>query len=728
MQTIAERLGRLPRSIRQTAGGAIWFHAVSVGEVLASVEVIRCLREVAPETPIFVSTTTLAGRELAEQRLKALTEGIFYAPLDFVFAVREVLRRIRPQVLVVLETEIWPNLYREAKRAGCGLVVLNGRISDRAFPRYRQWRWWFHAPLSRPDAILVQSDVMKTRFIAAGAPAGRVSIMGNLKFDIRPARPPAEVVDWLAALPPHQTWIAASTMPPDEEETVIEAFQYLAPNHPGLLLILAPRRPDRFDLAAGLLSARGIRTVRRSRLQPLELPGVLLLDTIGELSGLFDSADVVFVGGSIVSWGGHNILEPAVFSKPIVVGRHMMNFQEMADLFKARRALVEVGSAGDLAPTIERLLGDPEERRVLGERARLCAEAERGAVARAVEAITRNYSSALPCFRGRLDWTLWPAARLWHAGSTIKRHWQTAGQRRLPVLVVSVGNLSMGGTGKTPLVAWLAREFDAAVLTRGYGRRSNGILLFAPGDQPPIAETGDEAQIFLDRSHVAIGPDRHAAGTRALERFPIRRFVLDDGFQHWRLGRDADIVLIDALDPLGGGDVFPRGRLREPIDALNRAGAFVITRTQPFGHQGLERFLRDRNARAPIFAARLEPVSWISCIDGRRLPLGYFPPCDAVAFCGLAQPESFWRTLRGAGLGAVERIAFPDHHDYTRDDLQGLLSRAPVGLTTQKDAVKIPEPFRDRVFWLEVRLRVEPEGAFRKWLEEIFAARARTPV
>lgn len=693
-----------------------------MGEVLASVEVIRRLREVSPETPVFVSTTTLAGRELAEQRLNGLAEGIFYSPFDFVFAVRGVLRRIRPQVLAVLETEIWPNLFREAKRAGCGVVLLNGRISDRTFPRYRRWHWFFEAPLSRPDAILVQSELMKGRFVAAGAPPERVSVMGNLKFDIRPAKPPEEVVEWLAALPPHQTWIAASTMPPDEEETVVEAFQGLAVSHPRLLLILAPRKPERFDLTADLLRSRGVRAVRRSSLQPLELPGVLLLDTIGELSGLFPAADVVFVGGSIVSWGGHNILEPAVFGKPIVVGRHMMNFQDMADLFKARQAVVEVDSARDLAPTIERLLGDPDERRALGERARACAEAERGAVARAVEGIARTYSAALPCFRGPLHRPLWPLARLWQAGSAIKRRWDTARQRRLPVPVLSVGNLSMGGTGKTPFVAWLAREVDAAVLTRGYGRDSTGISLFVPGDTASVEETGDEAQIFLPHSYVAIGPDRHAAGTKALERFPIGRFVLDDGFQHWRLARNADIVLIDALDPLSGGDVFPRGWLREPLHCLSRADAIVITRAQPFGHQAVEQFVRGQNARAPIFSARLDPVCWISCADGRQVALDHFAAGDAVAFCGLAQPESFWRTLRGIGLGSMKRVAFPDHHQYHGAKLEDLLSRAAAGLTTEKDAVKIPEPFRDRVFWLKVQLRVDPEAAFRKWLQEVLVA------
>ena len=231
---LGERLGFLPASLQTTAADAIWFHAVSVGEVLSALEVIRRLRAERPSVPIFVSTTTLAGRATAEQRLRDLAQGIFFAPLDYRSVVRRVLRRIRPAAVVILETEIWPNLYRESKRAGASLLVVNGRISDRALPRYRRWRGFFRHALIWPDAIFAQSAEDARRFIGAGAPAERVSVAGNLKYDFTPAASgPATQI--LNGVRPEAIWIAASTMPPqestdpDEDDAVIAAFEALAP-------------------------------------------------------------------------------------------------------------------------------------------------------------------------------------------------------------------------------------------------------------------------------------------------------------------------------------------------------------------------------------------------------------------------------------------------------------------------------------------------------------------
>ncbi len=181
-----ERFGFLPQSLKPTGPGSIWFHAVSVGEVLSAVELIRRVRRVQPHAEIFVSVGTLAGREVADRRLAGLANGVFYAPLDYRSVIRRVLRRIRPAVVIVLETEIWPNLYRESKRAGAGLLVVNGRISDRALPRYKRWSGFFKHVLRWPDAILVQSEQDRERYLMAGAPEDRVSVAGNLKYDFTP--------------------------------------------------------------------------------------------------------------------------------------------------------------------------------------------------------------------------------------------------------------------------------------------------------------------------------------------------------------------------------------------------------------------------------------------------------------------------------------------------------------------------------------------------------------
>lgn len=271
---LAERFGFIP--FQSTGTGSVWFHAVSVGEVLSAIELIRRVRAERPDVDVFLSTATLAGRATAEQRLSGLVTGIFYAPLDYISVVRRVLRRLRPAAVVVMETEIWPNLYRETKRSGASLLVINGRISDRALPRYVKYRWFFEHALAWPDAIWVQSEQDAERYVLAGAPKDRVLAAGNLKYDFRP---PAEIApaiaDFLDRVRPKQVWVAASTMPPavagdpDEDDVAIEAYRKVARD--GLLFVLAPRRPERFDEAAKKLDVAGIRYVRRSQLSLIHI-------------------------------------------------------------------------------------------------------------------------------------------------------------------------------------------------------------------------------------------------------------------------------------------------------------------------------------------------------------------------------------------------------------------------------------------------------------------------
>jgi tetraacyldisaccharide 4'-kinase len=720
-----QRLGFLPGSYRQTREGAIWLHAVSVGEVLAAVELLRRLRARLPRAPLFVSATTLAGRAAAEDKLRGLADGVFYAPLDYCSAVRRVLRRLRPRAVLVMETEIWPNLYREAKRAGCALVVVNGRISDRAAPRYRRLAWFFRPVLALPDAILAQSEISAARYLAAGAPAGKMRVAGNLKYDFDPrqAQVPEALRELLERIGPKQVWIAASTMPParegdpDEDEAVLEAFQAL--KRPGLLLMLAPRRPERFDTAAELLERRGIPFLRRSQLRAgdsLELPGVLLLDSIGELSGLFGLADVVFMGGTLARRGGHNILEPAFFRRAIVVGPHLENFAEMARKFSAGGGVYPIAGSAELSGAVASLLEDAGLRSRLGERAGELAEAERGATERAAEEIERQYWQAAPVYRRAQPWhaLLWPLSRLWVLGGNWRR--SAARPVRLATPVVSVGGLTVGGAGKTPFVLWLAGQLKAqgiwpAILTRGYRRRApERCTILAPGEQVPVARSGDEAQSYL---RAAVGPvgiaaDRAAAGRLIEKRFHPAVFLLDDGFQHWSLERSLNIVLLDALDPLGGGEPIPLGRLREPPDALQRADMVVITRVEAGQRlDGVEALIRRHNASAPIFRARVVAQGWRPReVEG-----------PVAAFCGLGNPQAFWQSLDGLGIQPVLRRTFGDHHRYSARELRELARQARARgaqalATTGKDMTNMPEGWRDatgglEVVWLEVGMEVE---------------------
>ncbi|HUI54086.1 MAG TPA: tetraacyldisaccharide 4'-kinase [Bryobacteraceae bacterium] len=747
-RSLPQRFGFLPGSFRQTGPGAIWLHAVSVGEVLSCVELLRRLRPEFPNSRLFVSVSTLAGHATAGEKLRGLADGVFYAPVDYVFAVRRVLRALQPSVVVVAETELWPNLFREVKRTGAALTLVNGRISDRAFPRYRLLRWFFSVALAELDSILVQTAEIGERFVALGALPGRVEVAGSIKYDFEPRPLPADspLTAWLERAKPEKVWIAASTMPPadagdvDEDDVVIAAFRELNARHPGLALVLAPRKPERFAVAAEKLEAAGIPYLRRSALAAYTggLPRVLLLDSIGELSALFDAATVVFMGGTLASRGGHNILEPALFAKPVITGPHMENFQAIAHDFRAANACVEIAGAAGLVGAVERLLAEPEEARAIGRRALACAESRRGATARAVEEIRKLYRRQVPVYRLAMPWyaVALVLARLWEWGARRRRQRQSRRARRLPVPVISVGNLSMGGTGKTPAVLRLAeilkeRGSKPAILTRGYGRNSpDDYLAAAPGASVSPDQTGDEAQILI-RSGVApvgVGADRFVAGTRLLQQFDIRVLLLDDGFQHWKLARDVDVVLIDALRPFGGGGVFPLGRLREPIESLARPGVVVITRAEASDlADAIEATVRRYNPDGLVFRASVEPLAWVEHATGKQLSLAERPFERAGAFCGLGNPETFRRTLERLGVQPVDWIEFDDHHRYRPREMQHLAhqvaARGAMALvTTEKDAVNLCESCSELVaplslYWLRVGMRVEREEELMREVE-----------
>jgi len=740
-KSLAQRFGFLPHSLTQTGPGAIWLHAVSVGEVLSCVEFLRQLRAGFPHTRVFVSTTTLAGRAAAADKLGALADGVFYAPVDYVFASRRVLRALRPSIVVIAETEIWPNLFRETKRTGAALALVNGRISDKAFARYRKWVRIFRAVLPAADAILVQSEEIRDRFLAIGAPPEKVRVCGNFKYDFEPRAIPegSPVTELLASVRPEQIWIAASTMPPaaagdvDEDDTVISAFHQLQARHAGLMLILAPRKPERFAMTAAKLDAAGIPYARRSALGSSDggRPRVLLLDSIGELSGLFAVADVVFMGGTLAQRGGHNILEPALFGKPVITGPHMENFQAVADDFRAANALVAIASGAELADAVERLLAAPGEAREIGSRALARAQAQRGASARALAAV--RDLRAVPRYRPALPLYLfaWPLARLWEWGAQRRQRADLRRLRRLPAPVVSVGNLSMGGTGKTPCVLHLveslaARGLKPGILTRGYARHSpEPSLLAGPGETLASHHTGDEAQIFIRSglAPVGIGADRFASATRLLARFDIGVFVLDDGFQHRKLARNVDIVLIDALHPFAGGDVFPLGRLREPMAGLSRADIVLLTRCAASDLAApIAREVRRWNPRAPIFHSSVEPRAWVKHASGKRIALAGRPFQRIGAFCGLGNPATFRRTLEKLGVEIADWVEFDDHHRYRPRELRHLAEQSKAAgatalVTTQKDAINLCENACDLaapllLYWLDIGIRIERDEEF----------------
>jgi len=399
---LRERFGFLPHSFQQPSAGAIWVHSVSVGETLAAVRLVQQLQQVYPDRKVFLSHVTAAGRQAGEHRLPDVA-GRFYLPLDWCWSVRRAFRRLRPSLLLLVETELWPNLLRMAKQHGACVMLVNGRLSDRSFGRYRLIRPFLRRVLSDIDCICARMAADAARFVLLGAPPGRVVITGNLKFDARPPEVgelPERLRAALQQVGRSPVMVAGSTMP-SEEKLVLQAWGQIQQSHPKGLLILAPRHPARFGEVAQLLSTEARRFVRRTSLgsDPATLAGqmafaeVLLLDTIGELAGLFELADVVFMGGSLVPTGGHNLLEPAYWGKPILFGPHMQNFPDVASAFLQSDAAIQVGDWRELAVEVLRLLEDGTRRQQLGKRAREVLAREAGATERVIERVRQLIGS-----------------------------------------------------------------------------------------------------------------------------------------------------------------------------------------------------------------------------------------------------------------------------------------------------------------------------------------------
>jgi 3-deoxy-D-manno-octulosonic-acid transferase len=397
-----ERLGWLPVSSLSDGRKTIWVHAVSVGEFLAARPLVERIKRELPDFRLVVSTTTLTGQRLARAESPARFDAVFYFPFDWTFAVRRSLNRVKPSLVVILETELWPNFLRECRRRGILTVIANGRISPRSFARYKRVRRFIARALNDVSLLIMQSEADAERASLLGARAGQVRVCGNLKYDIASEAQSsnlksetAEKIDNLFALSSsHQLIIAGSTAP-GEENILLAAFgearkqQRLADAR----LILAPRHPERFNEVASLIAQSGFRFARRSEnAVDSQAADVILLDTIGELAALYRFAAVVFVGGSLVPRGGHNIIEPALYAKPIIVGPHTENFRQIVSDFAQADAVVQISATDEAVSSsftkeLIRLLSDTESAQAMGARAREISHKSRGATECAIAAI-----------------------------------------------------------------------------------------------------------------------------------------------------------------------------------------------------------------------------------------------------------------------------------------------------------------------------------------------------
>ena len=383
---LAERFGRVPGRLARDPRRSVWVHAVSVGEVLAVSRLVEKMWSEWPERRVVVSTTTATGQKLARERFGE--ENAFYFPLDFGFAIAPYLRALRPELIVVAETEFWPNFLRLARGAGARIAVVNCRISDRSFPGYRTWRAILRRVLANVDLFLAQSEEDASRLMEIGAEPERVRSGGNLKFDIKAPAASVFAGQLRAATAGAEHVIVCGSTVEGEEPLLLDAFRAVLAAYPTALMILAPRHPERFDEVASAVTTRQIALARRSQWQPGSAlrGGVFLLDSIGELAAVYSLATLALVGGSLVPRGGHNILEPAQHGVPILVGPFTFNFRDIVSIFLSAGA-VDVVQPHTLKDEWLRLLRDPEARRALGRRAAEVFAAQSGATDRALAAL-----------------------------------------------------------------------------------------------------------------------------------------------------------------------------------------------------------------------------------------------------------------------------------------------------------------------------------------------------
>ena len=416
LSNFRERLGALPAALQSDARPTIWIHAVSVGETLAAHPLVNALRARFPTHRLIFSTTTATGQAVARSRVSE-ADGFCYFPFDWKFSVRKALNTIKPDAVVLMESELWPNFLRECKGRKIPVVVANGRVSDRSFRRSLKFAFWFRRMTANVTRFLMQSEADAARMQALGADSESIIVSGNIKYDIgqekdaREIAAKAQLIEADFALARTPLIVAGSTSD-GEEELLLAAFAEVRKEIADVRLLIAPRHPERFDMVAKLLDSSRFKSVRRSAYvqqvetvsasgfaalpqtkNPAHSADIILLDSIGELASLYRFAAVVFVGGSLVPKGGHNILEPALDAKPIIVGPYMENFREIAAEFTRHDAVVQLQGKHEneliaaLRETLLELLTDGERAKTLGHNARATVEANRGATAKTVAAI-----------------------------------------------------------------------------------------------------------------------------------------------------------------------------------------------------------------------------------------------------------------------------------------------------------------------------------------------------
>ncbi len=760
VERIKQSLGFFPEHALEKVEkqDAIWVHAASVGEIVATSPLIKEFRREFPDSPILVSVVTTSGYEMANRIIKD-ADAIIYFPLDLPWLAAHVFRRIAPRVFLPVETELWPNFLKAARGSHVPVMMVNGRISDKSVKRYKHMHSILRDMIGTVKKFAMQSPIDAEYIKRLGAPPHLVTVTGNTKFDQTYTDVSPEEKQQIIAemdLADNDGILLAGSTHRGEEDYVLQAFRAVREKHPRARLVIAPRELLRVVEVTHICKRAGYSVALRTELQEKGVPqdgshaDVTILDTIGELGKVYSIGDVVYVGGSLVTHGGHNILEPAAHGKAIIVGHYMFNFKDTHALFKGRNACITVDSAEELAAECVRLFDEPERRHRMEAETLAIVSENKGASRKSALILRETIESYEREQRGRqrvpatqkianlqtyfgdllhtrevegisqhlLMGTLYALSLIYRGLLNCKLGCYRCGlvkTRKLDCFVISLGNITVGGTGKTPTAQRLARDirdmgYRVVILNRGYRAKWHGeVGIVSDGKtlHMSAAEAGDEAFMLakhLPQVPVLIGRERAETGRYAIEHFGAEVAILDDGYQHWQLDRDMDILLVDAVNVFGNGYMLPRGTLREPMAHLDRADVCLMTKVDQAA-EGSREYIRETmrqyNEDVSIVESIHQPRSfiplteWYVDIASDGLPVTEMRGKKIVAVSAIGNPASFEQTLEDLGTVIMESMRYPDHHDYTMGEMQSVLRRAEtLGaeaiVITEKDAVKVP--------------------------------------
>ncbi len=732
----------------------IWVHAASVGEIVATSPLIKEFRKEFPKSPILVSVVTTSGYEMANRIIKD-ADAIIYFPLDLPWLAGHVLRRIRPRVFLPVETELWPNFLRTARKIHVPVMMVNGRISDKSVKQYKHLHSLLRNMIGTVKLFAMQSPIDAEYIMRLGAPQELVTVTGNTKFDqtytdVSPEEK-QKIIEEMGLSKNDGIFLAGSTHR-GEEEAVLQAFKAVRETHPHARLVIAPRELLRTMEVVHLCRKAGFSVTTRTKLQN-EAPqdeDIVILDTIGELGKVYSIGDVVFVGGSLVPHGGHNILEPAAHGKAIIVGSHMFNFKDTYALFKNRDACLTVKNGEELAKQVTRLFDELEHRHRMEEETRAIVRENKGASrksaillhqmlesyesspenrhhVRSTQKITNFQTYFIDLVHSKEVDGLFPHlimgilyifSLIYGLLVNIKLAGYKYGifqKQKLDCFVISLGNVTVGGTGKTPTAQRLARDirdmgYRVVILNRGYRAKWHGeVGIVSDGKRLHMdaAEAGDEAYMLakhLPEVPVLIGAERAKTGRYAMEHFGAEVAILDDGYQHWQLERDLDILLVDAVNVFGNGYILPRGTLREPISHISRADICLMTKVDQAAAGSCD-YIRETvhryNPEARIVESIHQPrcfiplTEWYVNIASQGIDIAQMRGKRIMAVSAIGNPASFEQTLSDLGAVIIESLRYPDHHDYAMSEMTDIFQQAENAgaeaiVITEKDAVKIP--------------------------------------